>query len=71
MLYFYVVVVVLSVGVFTQLTYCPYFTANLFNGSVATQDDLSSIGKHQPKRITFHEEQLPDIEREGVSAFHF
>nr|XP_026696496.1 protein scribble homolog isoform X3 [Ciona intestinalis] len=37
---------------------------NLLNGSVATQDDLSSIGRQQ-KRITFHEDQLKDIEDEG------
>nr|CAB3265903.1 protein scribble homolog [Phallusia mammillata] len=38
---------------------------NLLNGSVTTtQDDLSSIGRQQ-KRITFHEDQLPDIEDEG------
>ncbi|XP_076807797.1 protein scribble homolog isoform X3 [Clavelina lepadiformis] len=37
---------------------------NLLNGSVATQEDLSSVGRQQ-KRITFHEDQLPDIDDEG------
>ena len=32
-----------------------------------TYEDLTTIGQNSNKRITFHEDQLPDIEDEGVS----